>query len=150
VDEVGDVSSRTRSIRFPTATAGDQGQRDTEEDRAFGQAAPVREDEQQDHAAEDGQDDGLRGQSTPGEHAEGHPHVPSVDEAGQTGDDLVGLVEAQLVADETFVTWSKMITARAMATSARRTSGQAVAASAIVAAASICRRIRIERAGGRA
>jgi len=60
-----DVSEPHAVDQVPHRTAGDQGQRDTEEDRAFGQAAPVREDEQQDHAAEDGQDDGLRGSPPP-------------------------------------------------------------------------------------
>ena len=71
--------------------------------RANGPSARRRqcsEHEEEDGAAEHGQDDGLGGQAAPGKDPEGHPHVPSMDEADQTGDDLVGLVQAEVVADQ--------------------------------------------------
>ena len=78
------------------------------------------------------------------------PHVPSMDEADQTGDDLVGLVEAAARGrTSAFVIWSSTITARAMASSARR--GIRVVGAgkrAIVAGPGFDRRFRIERRGG--
>ena len=100
VDEIGDVTQPHAVDEVADGASGDEGEGEAGQRGAVGQAVPVREDEEEDGGAEDGEHDRLPGQPASGQHAEGHAAVAAVDEADQTGDDLVVVVEAEAAAHE--------------------------------------------------
>src|SRR5262249_55763269 len=100
VYEVGHVPEADAVDEVPDRPPRDQGQRDASGRRPLGQPVPLRDDQEEDGRTDHGQQERLPRQSAGGEDAEGHAAGAAVDEAEETGDDLVDMVETELAPDQ--------------------------------------------------